>query len=584
MVSEHSDDENTSTEAKDTNTANRKAGKTANAGRAVSASEKTEKTGKPARKDAPALGFVGMLRWCWTQLTKMNTALMLLLLLAIAAVPGSIFPQRVQDPTKVTDYIKNHPGWGEFADKIQLFDVFSSAWFSAIYLLLFISLIGCVTPRAIKHAKDWRKPPARTPRNLSRMPVHRQLEIPVADAGLNLSAKGAIEDAARILKKSHYRVEIRDEENDHYSVGAERGYLREIGNILFHVAMIGILVGVAFGSLYGYRGQKILVQDETFVNSLIGYDSFTPGTNYNPDWLTPYAVTLNNFQVRYDRQQDSHTYGQDLDYKAELTVHDPQGGTEQKTLKVNEPVDIGGTSIFLSGNGYAPVVRVTDGEGKVAYEGTVVGITMDGKYTSSVVLKVPDAKPSQLGFVGMFLPTGDYARGTTVPHSVDSAPANPMLIFQSYSGDLGLNSGQPQNVYVLDTSKLQELNSMAQGNGIVLSAQNPEAVLPDNKGKIEFLGYKRYVGLDVRHDPGQNIVLYSFVVAFAGLIVSLFVARRRVWVRAHTADGVLVVEYGLLARGEDPRLANEAERLTDAFAAAWGLEFDDDNHDENEGK
>ena len=348
--------------------------------------------------------------------------------------------------------------------------------------------------------------------------------------------------------------------------------------------MIGILVGVAFGSLYGYRGQKILVQDETFVNSLIGYDSFTPGTNYNPDWLTPYAVTLNNFQVRYDRQQDSHTYGQDLDYKAELTVHDPQGGTEQKTLKVNEPVDIGGTSIFLSGNGYAPVVRVTDGEGKVAYEGTVVGITTDGKYTSSVVLKVPDAKPSQLGFVGMFLPTGDYARGTTVPHSVDSAPANPMLIFQSYSGDLGLNSGQPQNVYVLDTSKLQELNSMAQGNGIVLSAQNPEAVLPDNKGKIEFLGYKRYIGLDVRHDPGQNIVLYSFVVAFAGLIVSLFVARRRVWVRAHTADGVLVVEYGLLARGEDPRLANEAERLTDAFAAAWGLEFDDDNHDENEGK
>ena len=100
-----------------------------------------------------------------------------------------------------------------------------------------------------------------------------------------------------------------------------------------------------------------------------------------------------------------------------------------------------------------------------------------------------------------------------------------MLIFQSYSGDLGLNSGQPQNVYVLDTSKLQELNSMAQGNGIVLSAQNPEAVLPDNKGKIEFLGYKRYVGLDVRHDPGQNIVLYSFVVAFVGLIVSLFVAR-----------------------------------------------------------
>ena len=67
--------------------------------------------------DAPALGITGMLRWGWTQLTKMNTALLLLLLLAVAAVPGSMFPQRIQDPAKVTDYIKTHPGWGEFADK-----------------------------------------------------------------------------------------------------------------------------------------------------------------------------------------------------------------------------------------------------------------------------------------------------------------------------------------------------------------------------------------------------------------------------------------------------------------------------------
>ena len=188
--------------------------------------------------DAPALGITGMLRWGWTQLTKMNTALLLLLLLAVAAVPGSMFPQRIQDPAKVTDYIKTHPGWGEFADKIQLFDVFSSGWFSAIYLLLFISLIGCVTPRAIKHAKDWRKPPARTPKNLSRMPVHRTIDID-ADA---LTPQAAIEDAAAILRKRRYRVQIREEGDGRYSVGAERGYLREVGNILFHVAMIGILI------------------------------------------------------------------------------------------------------------------------------------------------------------------------------------------------------------------------------------------------------------------------------------------------------------------------------------------------------
>ena len=38
----------------------------------------------------PQLGLVGWMRWGWRQLTSMRTALVLLLLLAIAAIPGSI--------------------------------------------------------------------------------------------------------------------------------------------------------------------------------------------------------------------------------------------------------------------------------------------------------------------------------------------------------------------------------------------------------------------------------------------------------------------------------------------------------------
>ncbi|MBD4510290.1 cytochrome c biogenesis protein ResB, partial [Xanthomonas citri pv. citri] len=80
-------------------------------------------------------------------------ALVLLLLLAIAAVPGSLFPQRVQDPEAVTSYIEANPTIGPVLDTLQLFDVYQSYWFSAIYILLFISLVGCVIPRAIQHFK-----------------------------------------------------------------------------------------------------------------------------------------------------------------------------------------------------------------------------------------------------------------------------------------------------------------------------------------------------------------------------------------------------------------------------------------------
>ncbi|MFM9745573.1 cytochrome c biogenesis protein ResB, partial [Streptomyces brasiliscabiei] len=82
----------------------------------------------------PALGVVGWLGWGWRQLTSMRTALVLLLLLAIAAIPGSIVPQRTADPNGVSQFKVDHPDLYPVLDHLQLFDVYSSAWFSAIYI------------------------------------------------------------------------------------------------------------------------------------------------------------------------------------------------------------------------------------------------------------------------------------------------------------------------------------------------------------------------------------------------------------------------------------------------------------------
>ena len=126
---------------------------------------------------SPEIGLRGRFRWIWRQLTSMRTALILLLLLAAAAVPGSVFPQRSADPNGVTAYFKANPALAPILDKIQLFDVYTSAWFSAIYILLFISLIGCVLPRTAAHARALRMPPVQTPRNLKRMPAYKAIEL-----------------------------------------------------------------------------------------------------------------------------------------------------------------------------------------------------------------------------------------------------------------------------------------------------------------------------------------------------------------------------------------------------------------------
>ncbi|WP_188536332.1 cytochrome c biogenesis protein ResB [Kocuria dechangensis] len=536
---------------------------------------------EPPRKgepgvELPSLGPLGMLRWAWTQLTKMNTALFLLLLLAVAAVPGSVFPQRIQDPTAVSDYIDNNPVLGEWLDRLQLFDVFSSAWFSAIYLLLFVSLVGCVLPRAAKHWRAWRAQPPRTPRRLERLPEHRAFALGGRDGAAEPAPDEVVADAARLLKKRGYRVAVRDAGTAAPSVAAERGMWKEVGNVVFHLALLGVLVSVAVGSLFGYKGQRVLVEGESFVNTLIGYDSFTPGTNYDADWLEPFSLRLDRFEAEFNRDTTvPQNYGAPLDFTAEVTVQDEPGAEpRQEVLKVNQPVEVNGVKSYLVGNGYAPVVRVTDGNGDVAFEGPVVTIPTDGVYTSSFVLKVPDARPDQLGLVGLLLPTAVGEEGT-MPRSVDPGLANPQLILSSYYGDLGLDSGDPQNVFVLDVEPLTELNAMMSSNGAIkLDGANRTYELPEGKGTIEFLDVKRYVGLDIHYDPGKTGAFVSFLAAFAGLLMSMFIARRRVWVRAARGtddDGrpTTVLEYGLLARGEDPRLHTEAERLAELWTEQW---------------
>lgn len=511
----------------------------------------------------PRLGLAGTLRWIWTQLTSMSTALMLLLLLAVAAVPGSLVPQRRAGPEIVDQWIEDNPVWGPVLDALQFFDVYNSVWFSAIYLLLFVSLVGCVWPRAIQHAKALRQPPART-RNLTRLPASG---VVVLEEG-GPSPEEAVARAQAWLRKRRYRVEHRPEASG-ASVGAERGYLREIGNILFHVSLIGVLVFMAYGGMTKYYGQKIIVEGEGFANNLVSYDSFTPGTYFSADDLQPFSLTLDSFDVVFDRESEA-LYGQPLDYTAVMQVQEGGGGEpREEILKVNHPLSMDGVRVYLVGNGYAPVLTVRDGEGDIAFQGPVVTRVQDVNFNSLVTLKVPDARPDQLGFVGQFMPAAvEDESGVAV--SVDPELYNPQLILDSYYGDLGLDGGVPQNVYVLDTETLTELNSRKNENGGIVLSQGQTYELPEGKGSISFDGVRRYVGLDIHYDPGKWGVGVFAGTALLGLAISLFVRRRRVWVRARTDEaGRTRVEYALLARGEEFGLHEEHVALRAAMEKWW---------------
>lgn len=515
----------------------------------------------------PALGVVGWLRWGWRQLTSMRTALVLLLVMAIAAVPGSIFPQRSADPNGVTQWRVDNPDLFPILDKLQLFDVYTSVWFSAIYILLFISLIGCVIPRTKHHLQAMRARPPRTPARLSRLEDYRETLVELAP-GEDPDAAAAVDTAAAQLRKSGYRVE-RYDRGTVRSVSAERGYARETGNLVFHTALIGVLLSVGIGGGYTYTGQTVIVEGGTFVNSMVDYNTFNPGRFVDPESLTPYALTLESFDVSY-REWGMPGAGQAGDFAANMDVQRVDQEPEPGVVRVNHPLVVEGDRVYLMGNGYAPTIVVRDAAGEVVFSGSVPFLPQDDNLTSLGIVKVPDGMPEQIGLVGFFYPTaGQLPDGAMA--SVYPDLRGPMLTLDVYRGDLGINEGIPRSVYVLDTSEMEKLTGRGTDIESLRLLPGHTADLPDGLGTVTFeaapgsTGFndsvKRYVSLSIHRDAAATWVLVFAVIAVLGLLAALFVPRRRMWVKATVSGHTLQLEYAGLARGEDPSLAAAVDQL-----------------------
>lgn len=476
----------------------------------------------------PELGTAGLMRFLWRQLTSMRTALILLMLLGLAAIPGSLIPQRSQNPIAVRQYFIDSPELARWIERLSGFTVYSSPWFSAIYILLFISLIGCVLPRTLEHFKAMRAQPPATPRNLSRMEHFQEF-----------SGEGSeLELATKWFKKNRFRVRAEGQ-----SVSAEKGYLRETGNLLFHLSLILILLGVSIGSLFGMRGEAIINKGERFISVPTSYDTLSFGKLSDEESLQPFVIEVIDFVAKYDLLTNAPQ-----DYTATVRVTNAGEKTSTiKTMKVNSPLTFGNTRVYLQANGYSPIVTVRDSTGMVALQGPVPFLPQDGNLRSIGSIKVPDANP-QVGFVASFLPT--YARdGVNGGISVFPEALDPKLLFSIWKGDLGLDSGIPQSVYRIDTSKMQRIG---------LDSLKPGETFSYPEGSITFEAFTPWINLAIVDDPGKSYSLYGAIAAILGLLASLFGRRRRIWVRI-TPTGV--VEVAGLAKNGAPGLPAEIEKI-----------------------
>ena len=453
------------------------------------------------------------LRWGWRQLTSMRTALILLFLLAVGSVPGSLLPQDGTNPAAVSQYYAAHPSLAPILARLSLFNVFGAPWFAAIYLLLFLSLVGCVLPRTLRLAGSARQPPPRAPRHVDRLPMSVSYRTALAP-------EAALESAAAVLSGRRFRMRAGEG-----WVAAEKGYLREAGNLLFHIALLGVLVSIGLGGLYGYKADRLLVEGTSFSNTVTALDEFHPGRLVSPGDLQPFTLTLDRFSAAY--VMSGAEFGQPASFNAAISYSAAPGGPARPdTLSVNHPLNVDGVRVFLIGHGYAPEFRVTDGTGHVVFEGAVPFIPVETSgLTSEGAVKVPDAEPQQLGFVGVFLPTTVDVGGRL--ESEFPAPLKP-------AGEPGLVRGEPRHergsaaVGVLAGHR----GTAPAGDRAAAAGRRPVDEASRWPGDAHLPGYRQWISLAITYDPGQLPALVSGIAVLAGLLLSFMIRRRRVFVRA----------------------------------------------------
>lgn len=515
----------------------------------------------------------------WHWLTSMRTALILLFILAFAAIPGALLPQRSLNKDKVDQYLAANGTTGKIFDKLQLFDVFSSFWFIAVVVLLLISLVGCIIPRTIDHYKAMKTPPAKAPLRFSRLPHNDEavVDMPVEEVS---------ERVRQRLGKWFLTETPADQDRANaLSFSAEKGYLREFGNLVFHLGLAVLIVVVGWGSLTYYEGQVIMVTntgtdiEDDGVNSAVGvpfcntaaanYDSMRSGNTFDGTTLNPFCIQVEDFKADYLGNGQAKMFTSHIRYAEEEDMRKPVEKWKEKTLQVNHPLRIAGDRVYLQGHGFAPAFKVTwpNGESRTS----IVQFRPDDPtfFLSSGAFRFdppagmyPDLferRKNQIAIEGLFAPTAEFTgeKGALLQSSFP-AMNDPAVAVDIYRGDAGLDTGRSQGLFSLDRELIHAGQLKKEDRVNLKMGETTE--LADGT-KIEFLGAKEFVNLQISHDSTQIWVLGASIMSLIGMVLSLGIKRRRVWVRLHpTADGGTRAEFGGLARTDK---------------AGWGDEFQD---------
>ena len=478
----------------------------------------------------------------WRSLRSMRTALVLLLLIALAAVAGSLVPQIGLSDARIISIFRDHPLRARVYDQLGLFDVYGSWWFTMIYALLLVSLGACLIPRTRAMLRNIRTKPVPA-RELDAMRHYAEVTVPA-------QPDHAIRGARAVLRRRFFRVRG---PNGQSSLAADKGLAREAGSLLFHWSFFLLLVGIVIGKGTGFSGKAVIVEGQTWTEAHASYDGSVREGRFFDEHHTGVRIHVEDFTATY------RSNGQPEDFVTRAQLLDAAGEPVRAVdIRVNHPAEIDGVKFYQFGYGWAPVIRV-EHDGVPIFDGPVVcrqdpapqGLS-PLQLPWSCVVKLPSLRP-QVGIALQLWPDSRALytlldTGQSMPMLTEFAP---VMTYTAYEGDL--RADQITSVAVLDRAAMRSFDDGALGAGTSVDIGSGLTV--------SFPDLRQYTVLQVSRDRGLWIVFLAAILLLLGLLPALYTSRRKLWITAEPDGTGSVLKVGGFSLQRRSQFEDEFARL-----------------------
>ncbi len=362
-------------------------------------------------------------------------------------------------------------------ERLQVFNIFSAWWFSALLVLLVVSIVVCTLNRT---PKLWR----------TSAEIRVVQPDPFYDPILPDRAvvAGVDVDAVRAgLRRSHFHIREVDVDGVRYLYG-DRYRWTKLATLVSHLGLILFLVAAAVTSRFGFESGILLTNGASSPVQAIG---------------TPGLLVVKSFGFADPTAAD----GTVLDYTTDLAVYQDGNLLARKVIRVNDPLSVGGFTFHQNGFRPAPDIVIRDSKGQPLWDGPVaLDDTVGG--SPHGVMSVPGETN-----VGLEMLLSKASDGTTG------------VLFLPYRAT-GLN---PDGTPI--TSSLTPF--FVPIGGVAGS--------PDTDFYVQLLDVQNATVLVAKEDPGQGIVWLAFLSLITGLLITFYLPRRRVWARVDPAGQLWIV-------------------------------------------